>query len=79
MAPIAKVTLVNLSKKMVSKKGSAVEELVQKAMSDLGGVTPTKAKKVLPKTIEGDQFIQGEKKVKVSNDSGCPGFDNSWY
>lgn len=61
---ITPVSLVNVSKKMVSKQGSAVSELAQTAMSHLEGVTPAKAKKVLPKPIEGDQFAKNETKVK---------------
>lgn len=66
MTPIAPITLVNVSKNGL-KKGSAVSDLANSAMKEFGGVTSTKAKKVLPKPIEGDQLVKGETKTRVVN------------
>ena len=58
----------------IGKAGSAVNDLVQSAMKDFGGVTPAKAKKVLPKALDADVLVvKSETKQKVRMGGDCGG------
>lgn len=66
MTSIAPVRLTN-----IAKNKFIANELVQQAMKNIDELKLGKSKKVLPKPIEGDQFIKLESKNSMS---ACDGY-----